>query len=203
MQVFMHRLNQPIQINIQRRMGIVPIQTNIIFHRHDNYKHTLMKKISIICILIFTSSFIFCQTNKPKQTDSSKPFALGLTEEMQSVELVAEILLKNPTLFNKYIIISPSLWWDNGSLLNQPSLILNESFSQKIDIYIGVGKEGLTPSDIPHVMEVDPNLLAEKIKNAKSKNVTTFFDYLPQEDHATIGHQAIYNAMKIVYSIGK
>ncbi len=288
-----------------------------------------MKKISIICILIFTSSFVFCQTNKPKQTDSSKPFVLGVTEEIQSVELAekrvlniylpegydnkdtikysviylldgsadedfihvvglvqfnsfdwinrvpksivvgianvdrkrdfsfpttseadkkryptsghsdkfisflekelqpfiekkyktnstktiigeslggllaTEILLKNPTLFNKYIIISPSLWWDNGSLLNQPLLFLNEKFTPKIDIYIGVGKEGLTPSDIPHVMEVDANLLAEKIKNAKSKNVTTFFDYLPQEDHATIGHQAIYNAMKIVYSIGK
>ena len=32
-----------------------------------------------------------------------------------------EVLLKKPTLFNKYIIISPSLWWDNGSLLNQNS----------------------------------------------------------------------------------
>ncbi|MEO6906064.1 MAG: alpha/beta hydrolase-fold protein, partial [Ginsengibacter sp.] len=30
--------------------------------------------------------------------------------------LATEILLKEPTLFNKYIIVSPSLWWDNGSL---------------------------------------------------------------------------------------
>ena len=32
--------------------------------------------------------------------------------------LATEILIKKPKLFNKYIIISPSLWWDNGSLLN-------------------------------------------------------------------------------------
>jgi predicted alpha/beta superfamily hydrolase len=113
--------------------------------------------------------------------------------------LTTEILLKKPQLFNKYIIISPSLWWDNGSLLNQGSGILNDSFSQKTEIYIGVGKEGLTPSDAPRVMEVDANLLAEKLKNSKSKNIKVYFDYLPQENHATIAHQAIYNAFKVMY----
>lgn len=113
--------------------------------------------------------------------------------------LATEILLKKPNLFNKYIIISPSLWWNNGSLLNEESEIYQENFKDKIDIYIGVGKEGLAPSKIPHVMEVDANLLAEKLKSTKSKNVKVSFDYLPQEDHATITHQAIFNAMRILY----
>jgi len=113
--------------------------------------------------------------------------------------LATEILLKQPTLFNKYIIISPSLWWDNGSLLNQASPVLLDSFSDKTDVYIGVGKEGLTPTDVARVMEVDANILAEKIKNTKSKNVNVYFDYLPEEDHATISHQAISNALKTLY----
>lgn len=113
--------------------------------------------------------------------------------------LVTEILLKKPTLFSNYIIVSPSLWWDNGSLLNLHSELLQESFSQPTRIYIGVGKEGLTPTKIPHVMEVDANLLAEKIGNAKSKEVKVYFEYLPQEDHATVMHQAIYNALKLLY----
>ncbi|MGI8582322.1 MAG: alpha/beta hydrolase [Chitinophagaceae bacterium] len=115
--------------------------------------------------------------------------------------LATEVLLKNSRLFNKYIIISPSLWWDNGTLLNQASDILQEKFLQKIDIYIGVGKEGLAPGNIPHVMEVDANLLAEKLKNSKSKNVNVYFDYLPQEDHATIAHQAVFNAFRILYPV--
>ena len=113
--------------------------------------------------------------------------------------LATEILLKNPTLFSKYIIISPSLWWDNGSLLKLASGILQAGFLQKTAIYIGVGKEGLGLGEIPHVMEVDANLLAEKLKNTKSKNVTVYFDYLPQEDHATILHQAVFNALRILY----
>ncbi len=113
--------------------------------------------------------------------------------------LATEILIKKMHLFNKYIIISPSLWWDNGSLLNEKSEIYQENFKGHIDIYIGVGKEGLAPTEIPHVMEVDANLLAEKLKSAKSKNVKVYFDYLPQEDHATITHQAIFNALRILY----
>lgn len=117
--------------------------------------------------------------------------------------LATEILLKKPSLFNKYIILSPSIWWDNGSLLNLPSDLLNEAFSQKTDIYIGCGKEGLAPCETPHVMEVDANLLTEKIQNSKSKSVHVTFDYLPGEDHASTGHQALSNALKILYPVKK
>lgn len=113
--------------------------------------------------------------------------------------LASEILLKKPALFNKYIIISPSLWWDNGSLLNQSSFVLQENFKFKTDIYIAVGKEGLAPSHTPHVMEVDANLLFEKLRKSKSPNVRVYFDYLPQEDHATITHQAVFNALRTLH----
>lgn len=114
--------------------------------------------------------------------------------------LATEILFKKPTLFNKYIIISPSLWWDNASLLNLSPGILKENFLVPTGVYIGVGKEGLAPTTIPHVGEVDVNVLADKIKNTKSKSIKVYFDYLPQEDHATISHQAVSNAMKILFS---
>ena len=113
--------------------------------------------------------------------------------------LATEILLTKPTLFNKYIIVSPSLWWNNGSLLNETSPVLSDSFTQQTAVYIGVGKEGLTPTEQPRVMEVDANLLAEKLKDGKSKNVRVYFDYLPQEDHATIMHQAVFNALRALH----
>ncbi len=114
--------------------------------------------------------------------------------------LATEILFKKPTLFNKYIIVSPSLWWDNASLLQQNPGVLDSTFSQQTDVYIGVGKEGLTPTKIPRVMEVDANLLAEKLQWAQRKNVRVFFDYLPEEDHATIMHQAVSNSFRLIYS---
>jgi len=113
--------------------------------------------------------------------------------------LGTEILLKKPTLFNKYVIVSPSLWWNNGSLLDLDSEMLKENFKQQTDIYIAVGKEGLAPTAIPHVMEVDANLLAEKLKESKSKNVKTYFDYFPEENHGSILHTAVFNSFKFFY----
>jgi hypothetical protein len=49
-------------------------------------------------------------------------------------------------------------------------------------------------------MEVDANLLAEKLMSSNSKRVKVYFDYLPEENHATIGHQAVFNAMKVLYA---
>jgi hypothetical protein len=115
--------------------------------------------------------------------------------------LATEILLKKPALFNKYIIVSPSLWWDNGSLLNYASSALNTDTLQKRDVYIAVGKEGLTPGEPPRVMEVDANLLAEKIRKANIKTMRVYFDYLPEEDHATIMHQAVFNGLRAIYPV--
>lgn len=111
--------------------------------------------------------------------------------------LAAEILLKKPNLFNNYIIISPSLWWSNGSLLQQSTAALQNTLRVKTKVYIGVGKEGLTPGDRPRVMEDDADSLAAKIKGANNGNLNVFFDYLPQENHATIMHQAVFNAIRL------
>ncbi|MCC6722402.1 MAG: alpha/beta hydrolase [Bacteroidia bacterium] len=113
--------------------------------------------------------------------------------------VATEILFTKPYLFDKYIIISPSLWWNDGSLLKTNPEILSEKFSKHISIYIGVGKEGLTPGLDNHVMEVDANLLADKIKQSKSKSIKVYFDYLPLENHATVTHPAVFNAFRLLY----
>ena len=113
--------------------------------------------------------------------------------------LATEVLLKKPSLFNTYIIVSPSLWWDNGSLLNIATKNLTENTEESISVYIGVGKEGLAPTALPRVMEVDANLLAEKLRLGKSRNLKIYFDYLPAENHATILHQAVLNSFKLLY----
>jgi predicted alpha/beta superfamily hydrolase len=131
---------------------------------------------------------------KYKTTDSKMIIGQSLGGLLSS-----EILVKKPSLFNKYVIVSPSIWWNNGSILNIDSQILQENFKQPTEIYIAVGKEGLTPTEIPRVMEVDANLLAEKIQASKSKNIKVFFDYFPNENHGTILHLAVFNSFKFFY----
>lgn len=113
--------------------------------------------------------------------------------------LATEILFTKPQLFNKYIIISPSLWWKDGALLKETPAILNQNYTDHTAIYIGVGKEGSIDGSKNHIMEKDAKLLAEKIKKSQSKNVKVFFDYLPEENHATVTHQAVFNAFRLLY----
>lgn len=113
--------------------------------------------------------------------------------------LAAEILLKRPALFDRYMIVSPSLWWSDGVLLQERTEAL-ASLGRKTDVYIAVGKEGLTPSKNPRVMEVDANLLVDKI-GSLGKQVQVWFDYLPEEDHATIMHQAAFNGFRKLYPV--
>jgi len=111
--------------------------------------------------------------------------------------LATDILFNQPELFTNYFIVSPSLWWNNGSLLDVATNKLQQ-LKQTTTVYIGVGKEGLTPTKTPRVMEVDANLLAEKITAIGNKNISVVFDYLPEENHATILHQAVSNAFRMM-----
>ena len=113
--------------------------------------------------------------------------------------LTTEILLEQPQLFNRYIIVSPSLWCSDGAILDNAFNKIQQKDKGRIDIYIGVGKEGLTPTPEPRVMEVDANVLADKLKALENKNIRVFFDYLPQENHATILHQAVSNSFRLLY----
>lgn len=107
--------------------------------------------------------------------------------------LATEILLTQPMLFTHYIIISPSLWWDDGSMIQRKTTALAH---QKLSVYLAVGREGLSPGKNPHVMETDAHLLEEKLKDGLSAESRLFLDYLPRENHATITHQAVYNAFR-------
>lgn len=102
--------------------------------------------------------------------------------------LATEILYKKPDLFSQYIIISPSLWWDNESLLKTAPKFLDVQFKQKTKIFIGVGKEG-------DVMENDANQLFAVV--SKQKNlISSKFNFFEDKNHATIFHNAVYKAFE-------
>ncbi len=106
--------------------------------------------------------------------------------------LATEILVKKTDLFLNYIIISPSLWWDDESLLKQAPALLPGQTDNKKWVYISVGAEGKE-------MEEGASGLAMAIKNSGKKNIKIDFVPLPKENHATILHNSIYEAFKILY----
>jgi len=107
--------------------------------------------------------------------------------------LATEILIKKPNLFTHYFIISPSLWWDDESLLTLAASHLQQHDYSKIYTYVSVGTEG-------KVMENDAKSLATILKKTKMK---IDFMPLPLENHATILHESMYQAFKIQFPYKK
>ncbi len=102
--------------------------------------------------------------------------------------LATEILFKKPQLFQNYIIVSPSLWWDDESLLE---FEMNEPLKDK-SIYIGVGKEG-------KVMERVANELHNKIGLMKKDKCKLYFSYFEKQDHGDALHLAAYDAFEKIF----
>jgi len=107
--------------------------------------------------------------------------------------LATEILLKNPGMFNTYMIVSPSLWWDNESLLNAVPDMLSKLPEQPIRVHLSLGSEG------PR-MEADAEKLAEALKSKQGENPEVMFMPLPGENHLTILHNSIYIGFETLYA---
>jgi predicted alpha/beta superfamily hydrolase len=102
--------------------------------------------------------------------------------------LATEILVKHPALFSHYLIVSPSLWWDDESLLKEVKKAAPQMPEQVKYIHISVGKK-----EHP-VMQKDARSLYELIKKASDANLKVDFQLMP-DNHATILHNSIYEAL--------
>ncbi len=106
--------------------------------------------------------------------------------------LTTEILFKYPELFDNYIIVSPSLWWDDENLLSYKP----KDFRTKKSIYIAVGNEGA-------VMERTARELYEKLRLNNKGNSALFFEFLDDKSHGDALHMATYHAFEKIFKSEK
>jgi len=102
--------------------------------------------------------------------------------------LATEFLFRKPQLFDHYIIVSPSLWWDYESLLKKN---LDPKLAPK-SIYVAVGKEG-------EVMERVAKELHTKLKNLELPNTKLFYKFLDGQDHSDALHLGVYDAFEKMF----
>lgn len=102
--------------------------------------------------------------------------------------LATQILFEQPDLFQNYIIISPSLWWDDERILKSE---LNKSLQDK-SIYVGVGNEGPTMTRLAQS-------LFNKLSIEKSKEAKLFYNYFNKQNHGDALHLAVYDAFEKIF----
>jgi len=103
--------------------------------------------------------------------------------------LATEILFEQPDLFNNYIIVSPSLWYDYESLLQRTPV----TYTSQKKIFVAVGEEG-------KVMKRVAKELYDKLKNDKETNTEIYYKFLKEQDHGDALHLAVYHAFEKLFS---
>ena len=105
--------------------------------------------------------------------------------------LGTEILFTKPDLFDDYILVSPSLWWDNGSLAAGADAWVKAHATLPKRVYIAVA-----PDDAMMQAQVDQVVAA--LRSNAAPPFTWWYVPFPEESHLTILHRAVYKAFELL-----
>jgi predicted alpha/beta superfamily hydrolase len=101
-------------------------------------------------------------------------------------------LLVEPDLFDGYIAISPSLWFDQQSFLLKAEKVLRENENLNSSFYMTMGNEG--GEMLGGAMKLAA-LMEEHADNMHWK-----FQRMPAETHGTVPHRSTYDGMEFLFS---
>lgn len=106
---------------------------------------------------------------------------------------VAETFLRQPDMFDGYIAIDPSLWWDNAALALQARALVTAQPDGEHLIYMAVANGNAQ-------MRFGQGVLAQVMNTARPDGVSFTYEVMDDEAHATIYHRAALNALRIVFA---
>ncbi|SET43951.1 alpha/beta hydrolase [Stenotrophomonas indicatrix] len=105
---------------------------------------------------------------------------------------VIETLLQKPTLFNSYIALDPSLWWNHGALLSGAG-------KQVPSVARSGARLFLASSGQPELAASSARLAA--LLQQASPATLVKYQPLPEETHATIYHPAALQGLRTLFPV--
>lgn len=103
-------------------------------------------------------------------------------------------LLSRPELFNAFIAISPSLWWDEAALVKRAAMGGLPDFGPRNRfLYMAVGDEG--GEMIRHLSD-----LAGIFELADPPSLRWQYRIMPGETHSSMPHRTIYEGLETIFS---
>lgn len=107
---------------------------------------------------------------------------------------VVETFLKEPQMFDAYVAVSPSLWWDGGRLARQSGAHLRDHSNDPRTLILTLGDEG-------EMMQAPMDVLTANLRDHALPGVKWDFTPRPAESHATIYHGAALDAFRRLYAV--
>jgi predicted alpha/beta superfamily hydrolase len=101
-------------------------------------------------------------------------------------------LMNRPDVFQGYIAISPSLWWDDQALVKASPPFFAAHKDLRADLYLSMGSEG-------QEMLGGAWKLSAVLEESKIPDLRWQFKRSPDEDHGTIPYLSIYDGLQAIF----
>lgn len=109
------------------------------------------------------------------------------------------ILLNHTPLFNAYIAIDPSLWWDNTLLLKQADSLFKKREFKGVVLFTGRAFKESVPEDTTTDMARSNIAFHQLLDKYKPAGLKYKYQYYPDDDHGTVPVPASYDALKFIF----
>ena len=102
-------------------------------------------------------------------------------------------LISKPESFNAYVAISPSLWWNKKAELDTAKAFFKSHPRVKHSLYMAVGDEG-------EEMIATARGFVKTIEEASPQQMRWKLTLMPDENHGSIVHRALYDGLEYTFS---
>jgi len=116
--------------------------------------------------------------------------------------MAIQILLKHTELFNAYVALDPSLWWDNKRLHNEAADILTRKDFRGRSLYLAQASDEAAMSKDTALSvhwATIKNFSANVLPQSAKAGLLYQSEYYEQEDHGSIPIPATYDALRFIF----
>jgi hypothetical protein len=105
----------------------------------------------------------------------------------------AEMLAQQPKLFQAHIAVDPSLWWDHEASVDRLARAVSSGrVTRPTFLYLVAANSGVG-------MLSAARRTVDSLERTRSEQLHLWFRYLPDEDHGSVVHRAIYDGLETIF----
>ncbi len=117
------------------------------------------------------------------------------------------ILLRHEGLFQNFVLIDPSMWWDDSNLLKQTNELLKKT-SVKIELFLAIANtanknknniEAIRADNTTNTAQIRPGIiLLDYLKAASKKNILLDWKYYKDQSHMSVFQPAVLDGLRFL-----
>ncbi len=138
----------------------------------------------------------------------TEPYRLFIGHSLGGLT-VMNTLIHHSQMFNAYLAIDPSMWWDNQLLLKESGSILKGNGFKGKTLFLGVANTmspGLdtamvrkdTSKNTIHIRSI--LLLADALRNATGSGLRWSYKYYPEDSHGSVPLISEYDGLRFIFN---